>query len=72
MEATGETLMCTGCMEMTTIIHDDSIMVDPQTVEHVKNSMKSYAEIVNKPMDEGMMGLLLILIGARFLDWENL
>jgi len=64
--------MCTGCMEITTIIHDESIFVDPKTVDYVKKSMQKHAMGTHRAFKDGEMGLLLVLIGASLIDWESM
>jgi hypothetical protein len=67
----GEIIMCAGCMEMVTIIHDDSLQVDPQVTTLLKATLKQYGETTLRPTDDPEMGLLLILVGASMLDWTK-
>jgi hypothetical protein len=59
-------------MEITTIIHDENIVVDPITVDFVKKSMQKHAMGTHRPFKDGEMGLLLVLIGASLIDWESM
>jgi hypothetical protein len=72
MEATGETLMCAGCMDIVTLIHDETNVVEPRMAKVVMETMRMASVATNKVViSDDELAVFLIILGGSLLVWES-
>ena len=67
----GESLVCTGCMEMVTLVHDPYNVVDPFISKSIIESARYAAYQKNKlHITDDELATFLIILGGSLLAWE--
>ena len=63
--------MCAGCMDIVTLIHDESHVPDPMISKVVIESMRMASVMNNKVMiSDNDLATFLIILGGTLLVWE--
>ena len=64
--------MCVSCMNITTLIHDESATVNPQLSKMILDTVRTMAFSMNKVhISDDELAVFLILLGGSLLVWEN-
>ena len=60
--------MCTGCMEITSLVHDDTLAVDSAInnllIDTLKTALKDRGEF---KLDNNLMGTFFLVMGATLV-----
>jgi len=59
--------MCTGCMDIMSLVHDDDHEADPRVAEVVKNALKAHYRKYGEELSDGDLGVLSLYIGASLV-----
>jgi len=59
--------MCTGCMDIMSLVHDEDHEADPQITEAVKDAIKAHYRKYNEELSNEDLGILSLYIGASLV-----
>ena len=72
MEASGETLMCAGCMDIVTLIHDENNVPDTHIAKVIIQATQQAVYASRKVhIKEEELATFLIVLGGSLLVWED-
>lgn len=72
MEATGEEIMCAGCMDIVTLIHDETHVPDTHIAKVVLQATQQAVYASTKSfIKEQDLATFLIVLGGSLLVWEK-
>ena len=72
MAAAGETLMCAGCMDIVTLIHDETTIADPMVSKVVIEAVRmSFFAAKKVHITDEELGTFLLVLGGSLLVWES-
>jgi hypothetical protein len=67
----GESIMCAGCMEIVTLIHDETTVADPSLSRTVMDSLRHATLVRDKvQITDEQIATFLIILGGSLLVWE--
>lgn len=64
--------MCAGCMDIVTLIHDETNVVEPRMAKVVMETMRMASVATNKVViSDDELAVFLIILGGSLLVWES-
>jgi len=64
--------MCTSCMEIMTLVHDEKSVPEPQLSKFVLDTVRTMAYSMNKVhISDEELSVFLIILGSSLLVWED-
>jgi hypothetical protein len=63
--------MCTGCMDIMSLVHDDDHEADPRVIQVVKDALKLHYRQYGEELSDKDIGVLSLYIGAAIVLKES-